>query len=269
LLFYVRMRIIAVANQKGGVGKTTTAVNLAAALAELGKKTLLIDLDPQANATSGLGFSPDDSGASIYPALIGERPVQQQLRPTPYSNLSLIPSEIDLAGCEVEIAQLENPLARLRQVIDPLRHDPAFDFVVLDCPPSLGILMTSALAAADGLLIPVQCEFFALEGISKILGLIDKIKTQGLNPNLEVIGVLMTMYDARTRLSEQVLSDVKQHLPEKIFETIIPRTVRLAEAPSHGIPILTYDSAGIGSKSYRALAQELLVRVEKLERRGS
>ena len=261
------MRIIAVANQKGGVGKTTTAVNLATALAELEKKTLLIDLDPQANATSGLGFSPDTVGASIYPALIGQSPVQEQLRTTQYPFLSLIPSEIDLAGCEVEIAQLENPLGRLREVIDPLRHDPAFDFVVVDCPPSLGILMTSALAAADGLIIPVQCEFFALEGISKILGLIDKIKAQGLNPNLEVIGVLMTMYDARTKLSEQVLNDVQQHLPEKIFRTIIPRTVRLAEAPSHGIPILAYDSSGVGSKSYRALAKEFLERVEKLEAR--
>ncbi|MDZ4787774.1 MAG: ParA family protein [Blastochloris sp.] len=254
------MKIVAIANQKGGVGKTTTAVNLSAALAESGHKVLLIDLDPQANASSAAGCPAQDN-MSIYSCMIGSTPIHDKIQASPYNNLSIITSEIDLAGCEVEIARLENPLGRLREVLEPLRHDPAYQHVILDCPPSLGILMTNALAAAEGLLVPVQCEYFALDGISKILDLLNRIKNQGVNPNLELVGVALTMFDARTRLSQQVVNELKQHLPDKIFTTIIPRSIRLSEAPSFGKPIMAYDPSGVGSQSYRLLAQEFIQRV--------
>jgi chromosome partitioning protein len=253
------MQILAVANQKGGVGKTTTSVNLAAALAEVGHPTLLVDLDPQGNATSGLGVEATP-GKSLYPALIGQSGVRESIVPTPYPNLSLIPAEIDLAGCEVEIARLDQPLARLRQVLAPLRQDAAYAHVLLDCPPSLGILMTSALAAADGLIVPVQCEFYALDGITKISSLVERMRQDGINPSLEITGVVMTMFDARTRLSQQVVAELRNYFGEKIFQTIIPRSIRLSEAPSFGQPILAYDPAGAGSQSYRALARELVAR---------
>lgn len=254
------MKILAVANQKGGVGKTTTSVNLAAALAELGRPTLLIDLDPQANATSGLGLEPG-GGRSLYPALIGNGGARNQILPTAYPHLSIIPAEIDLAGAEVEIARLDQPLSRLREVLAPLREGGDYAHILLDCPPSLGILMSSALAAADGLIVPVQCEFFALEGITKISGLVERIRSDGVNPALEITGVVMTMFDARTRLSQQVVTELKQYFGTKIFETIIPRSIRLSEAPSFGQPILAYDPLGVGAQSYRELARELVARV--------
>lgn len=253
------MKLLAIANQKGGVGKTTTAVNLSAALAELGRPTLLIDLDPQANATSGLGIEPGN-GRSLYPALIGCAPVHEMIVPTACAGLSIIPGEIDLAGCEVEIARLDNPLERLRSVLEPLRRDTTYAHILLDCPPSLGILMSSALAAADGLLIPVQCEFFALEGISKITSLIDRMRQGGANPDLAIFGVLLTMFDARTRLSQQVVSELRGHFGDKVFQTVIPRSIRLGEAPSFGKPVLEYDPLGIGSQSYRELAREVAAR---------
>jgi chromosome partitioning protein len=254
------MQIVAVVNQKGGVGKTTTAINLSAALAEAGKKTLLIDLDPQANATSGLGID-RSLDVSLYPALLGQTSPADLLQPTRFPHLFAIPAEIDLAGCEIEIARLENPVQRLRETLEPLRVEAAFDFVILDCPPSLGILMTNALAAADALIIPVQCEYFALEGVSKILNLIERLRNEGQNANLRIIGVLMTMYDARTKLSEQVVREVQEHLPNEVFKTVIPRSVRLAEAPSFGQTILEYDPNGVGSLSYRSLAEEFIKRV--------
>jgi chromosome partitioning protein len=255
------MKLLAVANQKGGVGKTTTSVNLAAALAELGQPTLLIDLDPQANATSGLGLDPA-GGRSLYPALIGRRSVHDCIVPTAYPHLSIIPAEIDLAGCEVEIARMEHPLEHLRRVLAPLRESKDYTHILMDCPPSLGILMSSALAAAEGLIIPVQCEFFALEGISKIASLVERMRAEGANPSLEICGVLMTMYDARTRLSQQVVSELRQYFGDKIFETIIPRSIRLSEAPSFGQPVLAYDPTGVGSQSYRQLAKELITRTK-------
>lgn len=255
-----RMRILGIANQKGGVGKTTTAINLSAALAEAGRKTLLIDLDPQANASSGLSV-PAAPGCSIYPVLTGQKALRDQIQATTLPNLFAIPAEIDLAGCEVEIARLDDPLSQLRKAFEPLRAEHAFEIVILDCPPSLGILMTNALAACDGLIIPVQCEFFALEGISKILDLTTKMREQGVNDRLEVVGVLMTMFDARTRLSQQVVTEIQKHLPDKVFQTIIPRSIRLSEAPSFGQSILAYDKEGVGAQSYRLMAKELLERL--------
>ncbi len=255
------MKVVAIANQKGGVGKTTTAVNLAAALAEVGHKTLLIDLDPQANASTAIGCTAEP-GRSLYSCMIGQSVIHDKIQASPYENLSIVTSEVDLAGCEVEIARMENPLRRLREVLEPLRNDNNYQHVLLDCPPSLGILMTNALAAAQGLLVPVQCEFFALDGISKILDLVARIKNNGVNPEIEVVGVALTMFDARTRLSQQVMSELQQHLPDKIFKSIIPRSIRLGEAPSFGKPILAYDPSGIGSQSYRQLAAEFIERVK-------
>lgn len=253
------MKVIAVANQKGGVGKTTTSVNLAACLQELGQRILLIDLDPQANATSALGLVGLER-QSIYEPLLGSSTVVEKIVPTRFSNLFMLPADLDLAGVEIEVARLDDHLVRLRKALEPLKHDGTFDFVLLDCPPSLGILMTNALAAADEMLVPIQCEYFALEGLSKIAHVIETIDRSGANPGLVLGGILMTMFDVRTNLSQQVVDEVKQHFKEAIYETIIPRTVRLGEAPSFGQPIIEYDSNGAGARAYRAAAGEFLRR---------
>ncbi len=251
--------VIAIANQKGGVGKTTTAVNLAACLAEHGRRVLLIDLDPQANATSGLGFR-KEAGASLYRALIGQTEAESHVKTTTIKHLDLIPSEIDLAGCEIEIARMENYLHRLRQAIAGLVASDRYDFIILDCSPSLGILTMNVLTAAHSVIMPIQCEYYALEGLSVMKRIIDQLRTSGTNPVLEIDGILMTMYDSRTNLSQQVVAEVIAHYPDKVFETLIPRNIRLSEAPSHGLPIIHYASYSTGAAAYRQLAREFLRR---------
>jgi len=255
---FPEMKTVAVANQKGGVGKTTTAVNLAACLASLQQRVLLVDLDPQANASSGFALDTID-GHSIYGPLLGQRSIVDCIIPTRYDHLFMVPADLDLAGAEIEVARFDDHLTRLRSAIDPLRHDQPFDWVLLDCPPSLGILMTNALAAADELLVPIQCEYFALEGLSKIVRVIQQIQDSGANPHLQLAGIVMTMF-ARTNLAQQVIDEVRKHFDSVVYETVIPRSIRLGEAPSFGKPIIDYDPAGAGAIAYRALAEEFLAR---------
>jgi chromosome partitioning protein len=253
------MRIIAIANQKGGVGKTTTAVNLGCALAEEGLRVLIIDLDPQGNATSSFGLQ-ELEGESLYEPLLGTATIAEKVVPTRVERVFIVPADLDLAGAEIEIARLDNHLTRLAETLAPLRDDNTFDFVFLDCPPSLGILMTNALAAADELLTPIQCEFFALEGLVKIVRIIEQVRDSGANDRLEIGGIVMTMFDSRTNLSSQVVADVRQHFGERVYETVIPRTVRLSEAPSFGKSVLEHDPSGTGARAYRALAKEFIRR---------
>ena len=254
-------KVIAVANQKGGVGKTTTAVNLAACLAVLGQRVLLVDIDPQANATSGVGIEKAE-GASSYRALLGEGPLAECIKPTPYERLELVPSEVDLCGAEIELARLDNHLQRLARALRPVLDAGTHDLVVIDCAPSLGVLTLNAFAAADALLVPLQCEYYALEGISMIHRVLGQVRESGVNPRLDLLGVVMTMFDGRTRLSQQVVGEVREHFGEKVFETVIPRTTRLAEAPSHGQPIIHYDKYSAGASAYEVLAQEVLERLK-------
>ena len=253
------MRIIAIANQKGGVGTTTTAMNLSAGLASKGVRVLLIDLDPQANATSGLGMT-DAEGVSLYSALVNGDDPRNAIIPTQLPGLSMIRSTQDLAGCEIELAQAGNHLVRLREVLQPLRESGNFDYAILDCPPSLGVLMTSALSAADELLVPIQCEYFGLEGLSKIVHVVQQIRECGANPGLMLEGIVMTMYDSRANLAQQVVSDVRSYFAEIVYQTAIPRTIRLGEAPSFGKSIIEYEPNGRGAQAYRALAEEFLQR---------
>src|SRR5215471_2705665 len=253
------MKIIAIANQKGGVGKTTTAVNLGVGLAEKKRRVLLIDLDPQANATSALGMQ-DVEGESIYESLISGAPISDKILPTRIENMFLIPADLDLAGAEVEIARMPDHLTRLAKTLSTFRSDETFDLVFLDCPPSLGILMTNALAAADEILTPIQCEYFALEGLVKIVRVVEQVRDSGANGQVEIGGIVMTMFDSRTNLSEQVVNEVRQHFSERVYRTVIPRTVRLSEAPSFGKAILEYDSSGAGATAYRSLAREFIKR---------
>lgn len=251
--------VFTIANQKGGVGKTTTAVNLAAALAEQKIHTLLIDLDPQANATSALGVEKTE-GRSLYAPLHGEGSAIEMITPTSIEHLALIPSEEDLAAAEIELSQMENYLMKLREILAPLRATNGYRAIIIDCPPALGMLSMNSLAAADHLLITLQCEYLALEGLGQILRNVERLKTANVNAELELGGVIMTMFDGRTNLSRQVVEEVKEHLPEKIFSTVIPRTVRLSEAPSFGKTIFAYDPFGPGSTAYRNLGQEVIQR---------
>jgi len=225
------MKIIAIANQKGGVGKTTTAISLAAGLAKLGKKVLLLDLDPQANATSGLGLEAD---SSIYYSLIGEAKILDKVQQTRIDNLSMVPSGMDLSGVEIELARKDDHLTFLREMLVDVRESSDFDYCLLDTPPSLGVLMTSSLASADEVLIPLQCEYFGLEGLAKIIHIISQIKESGAAPELILSGIIMTMYDGRTNLSKQVVNEVKKHFPGQVYERVVPRTIRISEAPSFG-----------------------------------
>jgi len=251
--------VFTIANQKGGVGKTTTAVNLAAALAEKKIHTLLVDLDPQASATSAIGIE-KQAGRSLYGPLRGEGSAFEMITPTAYEHLALIPSEEDLAAAEIELASTENYLLKLRGVLEAIRASNGYRVVIIDCPPALGMLSMNSLAAADWLLITLQCEYMALEGLGQILRNVERLKSAHVNDALQLGGVVMTMFDSRTNLAKQVVDEVRQHLPDKIFETVIPRTVRLSEAPSFGKPIFAYDPHGVGSLAYRALAKEVIQR---------
>ncbi|MEG1554531.1 MAG: ParA family protein [Rikenellaceae bacterium] len=249
-------KIIALANQKGGVGKTTTAINIAASLAMMGHKTLIIDSDPQANATSGLGLSIEDKG--VYDILIGNQEIDTLIKKVPsVEELFLIPSSINLAGAEVEMVGITNATFRLREALESIRND--YEYIFIDCSPSLGLITINALNAADSLLVPVQCEFFSLEGIGKLLNTFKMIK-EHQNPDLEIEGFVLTMYDARLNIANQVASEMKEHFKGLVYDTIIQRNVRLTEAPSYGLPVIVYDPRSKGAKSYLSLAKELIER---------
>jgi chromosome partitioning protein len=258
-------RVIAIANQKGGVGKTTTAVNLAASLASSEKRTLLIDSDPQGNATSALGFPKDPARRTLYQALILGEPIERVAIDAQVDLLDLIPSDKNLVGAAIELISMEDREYRLKQIIQPLREK--YDFILIDCPPSLDILTLNALAAADAVMVPVQCEFLALEGVSELLDTLARLR-RAINPSLAIEGILLTMYDDRTTLSRQVAADLRGFFGAQVFEAVIPRNVRLAEAPSHGMPVIFYDIHSKGAESYIQLAKEVIANDQKRARTG-
>lgn len=250
-------RIIAIINQKGGVGKSTTAVNLAAALGEQNKKVLLVDFDPQGNSTSGLGIEKEDLEQCIYDALLSDVPVEELIHDTETKKVFVVPATIQLAGAEIELVSAMARETRLKELLEPVKDE--FDFIFIDCPPSLGLLTINALAAADSVLIPIQCEYYALEGVTKLLESMRMVKSR-INKDLDTYGVLMTMYDSRTSLSNQVVDEVRNYFGEKTFKTLIPRTVKLSEAPSFGMPVINYAPNNKGAKAYRELAKEVIRR---------
>lgn len=252
-------RIIAVANQKGGVGKTTTTINLSACLAEQGQKVLVIDVDPQGNTTSGLGIDKNNTENTVYELMLGEASINDCIYKSVMDDLDVIPSNVNLAGAEIDLIDIDNREYILKKIVDSLKEK--YDFILLDCPPSLSMLTVNAMTAANTVLVPIQCEYYALEGLSQLIRTINLVKRK-LNPELEIEGVVFTMYDARTNLSLQVVENVKANLKQTVYKTIIPRNIRLAEAPSHGLPINLYDTKSAGAESYRLLADEVIHRGE-------
>jgi chromosome partitioning protein len=251
-------KVLGVVNQKGGVGKSTTAVNLAACLGQLGSKVLLVDLDPPGNATSGFGLNKNQRELCIYNALLEDTDISEIIEPVEIEHVFVVPATIQLAGAEIELVSAFSRETKLKTILEPVKDE--FDFVIIDCPPSLGLLTINALTAAEGLIIPIQCEYYALEGLSKLLDSVRLVKTH-LNPSLEVFGVVMTMYDSRTKLAQQVVEEVRDFFEDKVFDTLIPRTVRLSEAPSFGKPVSLYDPSGKGAEAYLNLAKEVVDRV--------
>lgn len=254
-------RIFTIANQKGGVGKTTTAINIGVALARKQIATLLVDLDPQANATSGLGLDKTEGG-SLYGPLHGEGGAMDKIQPTREKHLDIIPSEVDLAAIEIELGQKEDYLVQLKNVLQPIRDSGRYGAIILDCPPALGMISMNGLAAADYLLVALQCEYLAMEGLGQILSVVDQLRDAGVNPDLAVGGIIMTMFDIRTNLSRQVVQEVQTHFPELIFKSVIPRSIRLSEAPSFGQSIFEYDPVSAGAVAYTQLAKEMISRFE-------